>query len=45
MSLRSTMHDVSEGRTTYPFVERRWRWWTLSLILIAISLVSLFTRG
>ncbi len=45
MSLRSTMHDVSEGRTTYPFVGRRRRWWTLSLIVIVISFVSLFTRG
>lgn len=45
MSFRSTMHAVGEGSTTYPFVKRRWRWWTLSLVLIAISLVSLFTRG
>ncbi|MEZ5169814.1 MAG: protein translocase subunit SecF [Acidimicrobiia bacterium] len=45
MSIRSTMHAVGEGTTTYPFVERRWRWWILSLVLLAISLVSLFTRG
>ncbi len=45
MSLRSSLGDISEGRSTYDFVGFRWRWWALSLLLIAVSVVSLSTRG
>lgn len=45
MTLRRTFHAIGEGSTTFDFVGRRWRAWTLSLVLIAVALLSLFTRG
>ncbi len=45
MTLRETFHAIGEGSTTFDFVGRRWRAWTFSLVLIAIALLSLFTRG
>lgn len=42
---RSVWHRLYTGGTTYDFYGRRWRGFGLSLVLIAISLLSFATRG
>jgi preprotein translocase subunit SecF len=38
-------HRLYHGETTYDFVRRRWVGFTISGVLLLITVVSLFTRG
>jgi preprotein translocase subunit SecF len=45
MSWRDSLNDILHERTNYDFIGRKRQWFAASLVVIAIGLISLGTRG